>query len=308
MKWIRLATVATLTSTIFAGGVQAVANDEPTPNQEPSGERRRQNTENNIEFRAGDGESVEVVPPVPYPPVTIVDPDPPTGPLTIAHVPKKFDFGIQRISTTNEFYPIVAEQEKLVTGDDEGEEISRDNGEEVRVPFVSFAQIVDTRGLIDSQWELNLDLTEFTTSSGENLRGAYLELLEPTIVHNGATEEELQALPDDHEDKDYLLQLLPNAFTTPNELGNQSLIIPANSTNVPVMSATDGQGQGVSSIYWGDQEELNAAHESETDPVLNHAIRLHIPGTATPQAAEYTATLTWHLTSAMDANGETVPD
>ncbi|WEI91774.1 WxL domain-containing protein [Enterococcus casseliflavus] len=307
MKWIRLATVASLTSTIFAGGVQAVANDEPTPNQEPSGERRRQNTENNIEFRAGDGESVEVVPPVPYPPVTIVDPDPPTGPLTIAHVPKKFDFGVQRISTANVSYPIIAEQEKLVTGDDE-EEISRDNDEEVRVPFVSFAQIVDTRGLIDSQWELNLDLTEFTTSSGENLRGAYLELLEPTIVHNEYTEEELQALPDDHEDRDYLLQLLPNAFTTPNELGNESLIIHANSTNVTVMSATDGQGQGVSSIYWGDQEELNAAHESETDPVLNHAIRLHIPGTATPQAAEYTATLTWHLTSAMDANGETVPN
>ncbi|MFS0934824.1 WxL domain-containing protein [Enterococcus casseliflavus] len=308
MKWIRLATVAALTSTIFAGGVQVVADDEPTPNPEPSEERRSQETENNIEFRAGDGESVEVVPPVPYPPVTIVDPDPPTGPLTIAHVPKKFDFGIQRISTTNEFYPIIAEQEKLVIGDDDEEEISRDNDEEVRVPYVSFAQIVDTRGLIDSQWELNLDLTEFTTSSGSNLRGAYLELLEPTIVHNGATEEELQALPDDHEDKDYLLQLLPNAFTTPNELGNQSLIIPANSTNVPVMSATEGQGQGTSSIYWGDQEELTAAHEAGTDPVLNQAIRLHIPGTATPQAAEYTATLTWHLTSATDGNGETVPD
>lgn len=308
MKWIRLATVAALTSTIFAGGVQVVADDEPTPNPEPSEERRSQETENNIEFQAGDGESVEVVPPVPYPPVTIVDPDPPTGPLTIAHVPKKFDFGIQRISTTNEFYPIIAEQEKLVIGDDDEEEISRDNDEEVRVPYVSFAQIVDTRGLIDSQWELNLDLTEFTTSSGSNLRGAYLELLEPTIVHNGATEEELQALPDDHEDKDYLLQLLPNAFTTPNELGNQSLIIPANSTNVPVMSATEGQGQGTSSIYWGDQEELTAAHEAGTDPVLNQAIRLHIPGTATPQAAEYTATLTWHLTSATDGNGETVPD
>lgn len=308
MKWIRLATVAALTSTIFAGGVQAVADGEPTPNPEPSGERRSQETENNIEFRAGDGESVEVVPPVPHPPVTIVDPDPPTGPLTIAHVPKKFDFGIQRISTTNEFYPIIAEQEKLVIGDDDEEEISRDNDEEVRVPYVSFAQIVDTRGLIDSQWELNLDLTEFTTSSGSNLRGAYLELLEPTIVHNGATEEELQALPDDHEDKDYLLQLLPDAFTTPNELGNQSLIIPANSTNVPVMSATEGQGQGTSSIYWGDQEELTAAHEAGTDPVLNQAIRLHIPGTATPQAAEYTAILTWHLTSATDGNGETVPD
>lgn len=31
MKWIRLATVAALTSTIFAGGVQVVADDEPTP-------------------------------------------------------------------------------------------------------------------------------------------------------------------------------------------------------------------------------------------------------------------------------------
>jgi len=307
MKWIRLATVAVLTSTIFAGGVQVVADEEPTPNPEPSGERRSQETENNIEFRAGDGEGVVVVPPVPYPPVTIVDPDPPTGPLTIAHVPKKFDFGIQRISTANEFYPIFAEHEKLVTGDDE-EEITRDNDEDVRVPYVSFAQIVDTRGLIDSQWELNLDLTEFATSSGSNLRGAYLEFLNPTIVHNDYTEEELKALPDDHEDKDYLLQLLPNAFTTPDELGNQSLIVPANSTNVPVMSATDGQGQGVSSIYWGDQEELNAAHEAGTDPVLNQAIRLHIPGTATPQAAEYTATLTWHLTSATDGNGETVPD
>ncbi len=30
MKWIRLATVAALTSTIFAGGVQVVADDEPT--------------------------------------------------------------------------------------------------------------------------------------------------------------------------------------------------------------------------------------------------------------------------------------
>lgn len=89
MKWIRLATVATLTSTIFAGGVQVVAAEEE--NNQPKTPLFEVETPNEVNFIEGEEDVDDVENPVPYPPV-IIDPLPVKGPLTIVYVPEKIRF------------------------------------------------------------------------------------------------------------------------------------------------------------------------------------------------------------------------
>ncbi len=110
MKWIRLATVAALTSTIFAGGVQVVADEGE--NNEPKTPLFEVETPNEVTFTEGEEEVVDVENPVPYPPV-IIDPLPVKGPLTIVYVPEKFDFGSQAITSSAAKYSLIAEMQNV---------------------------------------------------------------------------------------------------------------------------------------------------------------------------------------------------
>lgn len=133
MKFINLTTVAALSTTIFAGGVHAFADES-----KETGEVRQITTDGQITFTPNDDapnvESDPDGPEVEIPPV--VGPDGENnGPLTIAYVPT-MNFGSQIISSVDMQYNMVAErQQKAGT-----------TGEENKVPYVSFAQVQDMRG------------------------------------------------------------------------------------------------------------------------------------------------------------------
>ncbi|MDB1693597.1 WxL domain-containing protein [Enterococcus casseliflavus] len=280
MKWIRLATVATLTSTIFAGGVQAVANDEPrTPLFEVE-------TPNEVTFTQGEEDIDDVENPLEYPPV-IIDPLPVKGPLTIVYVPEKFDFGQQAITSSAAEYSLIAEMQNV----DENHPLAV--GLPDTVPYVSLAQVSDTRGNSAADWTLSLALTEFVgQDTGDILYGAQLHFIDPQIKHNDGTGPAEEA---------------PVAPVT--ETGGDRVILNANTdlaSSIPVMTAGPNQGQGRSSVFWGDQDKMMNEFEGNdfTGTILNDRIQLHLPSAATPQQDTYTATLTWTLSTTVSADGE----
>lgn len=268
MKTLRFATIAALSASILAGGaVSAFAN-----------ESRSTETDNTVTFTANEEEENEVEPPVTEPEVGPIEPTPPgqTGPLTLAYVSPTFDFGQQVISAQDQVYSMIAEEQtQTATGD--------------LVPYVSFAQVIDTRGTHDG-WTLSVDLTDFASEeSNHTLTGAQIEFVSPDIVYNG-----------------------DDAERTPTAAKNNgdSLFLNVGQDDVVVMNANDGQGAGRSSIVWGDQLDLNeqAEENEEGQAVLNHGIRLHVPGSTTQDAAQYNATMTWSLSSVADGEGETIPE
>lgn len=266
MKSIRLVTAAALTATILAGGVTNVF----------AAELRGAETDNTVTFTANEEEEIEVNPPVPEPPIDPIDPPPGvTGPLTLSYVSPTFDFGQQAITTQDRDYAMIAEMQTSA-------------GEPV--PYVSFAQVIDTRGTHEG-WTLSVDLTDFESSanSDNTLTGAQIEFVAPWVAYEGADTDRT-----------------PSAATNDGD----SLFLNVGQNDVVVMSANDGQGAGRSSIVWGDQTDLNdqAQTNEEDEDVLNHAIRLHVPGSTSPDAAQYNATMTWSLSSVADGNGETIPE
>ena len=280
MKWIRLATVATLTSTIFAGGVQAVANDEPrTPLFEVE-------TPNEVTFTQGEEDIDDVENPLEYPPV-IIDPLPVKGPLTIVYVPEKFDFGQQAITSSAAEYSLIAEMQNV----DENHPLAV--GLPDTVPYVSLAQVSDTRGNSAADWTLSLALTEFVgQDTGDILYGAQLHFIDPQIKHNDGTGPAEEA---------------PVAPVT--ETGGDRVILNANTdlaSSIPVMTAGPNQGQGRSSVFWGDQDKMMEQFNEDdfNDTILNDRIQLHLPSAATPQQDTYTATLTWTLSTTVSVDGE----
>lgn len=280
MKWIRLATVATLTSTIFAGGVQAVANDEPrTPLSEVE-------TPNEVTFTEGEEDVDDVENPVPYPPV-IIDPLPVKGPLTIVYVPEMFDFGEQAITSSAAEYSVIAEMQNV----DENHPLAIDNNLTGEVPYVSLAQVSDTRGNSAADWTLSLALTEFVgQNTGDILYGAQLHFIDPQIKHNDGTGPAEEA---------------PEASITDGD----RVILNANTdlaSSIPVMTAGLNQGQGRSSVFWGDQDKMMDQYEDDdfTGTILNDRIQLHLPSAATPQQDTYTAALTWILATTVSVDGE----
>ncbi|MBV6372590.1 hypothetical protein IGJ74_000821 [Enterococcus sp. AZ009] len=265
MKSIRLVTAAVLTATILAGGVTNVF----------AAENRGAETDNTVTFTPNE-EEVVINPPVIEPEIDPIDPVPPgqTGPLTLAYVSPTFDFGEQAITTQDRAYSMIAEEQ---TADGEP------------VPYVSFAQVVDTRGKHEG-WTLSVDLTDFVSAtSNDSLLGAQIEFVAPWVAYEGTDTDRT-----------------PSAATNNGE----SLFLNVGQDDVVVMSANDGQGAGRSSLVWGDQTDLNNQAESNADDedVLNHGIRLHVPGSANPDAARYAATMTWSLSSVADNEGETTPE
>ncbi|MDO7870076.1 MAG: WxL domain-containing protein [Enterococcus casseliflavus] len=286
MKWIRLATVAALTSTIFAGGVQVVADEGE--NNEPKTPLFEVETPNEVTFTEGDDDVDGVENPIPYPPV-IIDPLPVKGPLTIVYVPEKFDFGQQAITSSAAEYSLIAEMQKV----DEEHPVAVDDELTGEVPYVSFAQVSDTRGNSAADWTLSLSLTDFIgKETGDILYGAQLHFIDPQIKHNDGTGPTNEA---------------PVAPVT--ETDGDRVILNANTdleSSIPVMTAGANQGQGRSSVFWGDQDKMMEQFNDDdfTETILNDLIQLHLPSAATPQQDAYTATLTWTLSTTVGADGE----
>lgn len=284
MKWIRLATVAALTSTIFAGGVQVVADDGE--NNEPKTPLFEVETPNEVTFTEGEEEVDDVENPLEYPPV-IIDPLPVKGPLTIVYVPEMFDFGQQAITSSSAEYSVIAEMQNV----DEEHQLAIDNNLTGEVPYVSFAQVSDTRGNSAADWTLSLALTDFIgKDTGDILYGAQLHFIDPQIKHNDGTgpADEAPVAPVTNGDR-----VILNADT---DLAS----------SIPVMTAGANQGQGRSSVFWGDQDKMMEQFNDDdfNDTILNDRIQLHLPSAATPQQDTYEATLTWLLSTTVGEDGE----
>lgn len=268
MKLIRLATVAALTTTILAAGAAGAFADEVETK-----EVRDVNTTGQIEFTPSDNEELEVVPPESGPDVDIETELPgTTGPLSIVKA-ARMNFGKQVISNQTKEYNMVAEMQQL-----RGTE-----GDENKVPYVSFAQVQDVRG-DNSGWDLKVSMTDFTSQTQNNvLTGAEIEFVDSRIQYEGIDQ---TLAPSNH---------------------SAGLVLRPNDAGVSVMTAEAEKGAGVSSVVWGDQADLNAQFANEEIEVVeNDSIRLSVPGTTAKDATTYQSTLTWELstTPGADAGAE----
>ncbi|NKD39842.1 WxL domain-containing protein, partial [Enterococcus casseliflavus] len=242
MKFIRLATVAALSTTIFAGGVQAFA--EEADQEKETQEVRKTTTDGQITFTPGNDDTVvdpgDEGPDVEIPPITGPDGEN-KGPLTIALVPT-MNFGSQIISTTDEHYNMVAEMQQR-TGT---------TGEENMVPYVSLAQVQDTRGTNEG-WELSVSLTEFqapTDTLNKVLKGAKITLFDPTLRYS-----------------------IDDADQEPS-IHASGLELTPNNDAVPIMTAANNQGAGTSTAVWGDHDAIAKQVEDGRAVVENEAIQL----------------------------------
>lgn len=263
MKFIRLISVTALSTTILAGGVQVFADGE----QKETSEVRKTTTEGQITFTPGnDDTEVDKLPEGPdvtIPPITGPDGQN-KGPLTIATVPK-MNFGSQIISTTDKNYNMVAErQQKAGT-----------TGAENMVPYVSLAQVQDTRGT-NKGWKLTVSLSEFEgpkDTQNSILKGAKITLFNPELIYSV---EDLEQKPEVHATG---LEILP---------GEKA---------VPVMTAAAKKGAGSTSVVWGNYATIAQQVTAGADVVENEAIKLFVPGSTAKDAVTYRSTLTWELTT-----------
>ncbi|MGG5302909.1 hypothetical protein IGJ83_000519 [Enterococcus pernyi] len=266
MKFVRLATIAALSSTIFAGGLTAFADETPETPEETSKAVTKVETDGIIEFTPNEEEELVVVPPEGGPDVEI-EPEVPgtTGPLSIMKA-ATMNFGSQVISNQDQTYNMIAEKQQK-TGT---------TGEENKVPYVSFAQVQDVRGT-NAGWDLQVRMSDFkatTETVNDTLLGAQISLLNPRIQYEGSTSGNA---PVAHAAE---LKLIPNESA------------------VSVMTAEKDKGAGVSSVVWGNQANLDAQEADDTvDVVTNNAIQLFVPGSTAKDAAQYKSTLTWELSS-----------
>lgn len=187
MKFIRLATIAALSTTILAGGAASAFAQEV----------RDVTTDGQIEFRPAneDDGDLEVIPPETDPdaPDVVLPPEVPgtTGPLSIVKA-AHMNFGTQIISNQDQVYNMVAEMANLADGSGQ-------------VPYVSFAQVQDLRGT-NAGWDLQVSLDDFTSNTQNNvLTGAEVGLMASRIEYPGNNAENA---PSNHADG---LRLIPGA-------------------------------------------------------------------------------------------------
>ncbi|WP_368742772.1 WxL domain-containing protein [Enterococcus casseliflavus] len=266
MRFLRFATSTVLAATLLIGGFQGTA-----------AEVRVAETDGQVSFVPNDRDPTEVIPPDPGPegPDVVIPPIGPegqTGPLTIAYAPT-LDFGTQEISNRDAIYSMVAEKQQLTDT----------QGEENKVPYVSFAQVQDTRGS-NAGWRLTVALSAFESGTQHNeLRGAQIIFASREVEYISFNQENA---PSAHE---------------------AGLRLDANGAAQAVLTADAGKGAGTSSVVWGDQDELNAQYQDQAPVVRNEAIQLFVPGATAKDAALYVATLTWQLSTTTPQSGETVP-
>lgn len=234
------------------------------------GQVREITTEGDITFVEGSGdEPIEVEPPVdPEEPIIIppVEPETNRGPLTIAYVPN-ISFGERAISAYDQEYNAIAPEFAMESG-------------EGTLPYIHFAQVQDTRGTY-AGWDLTVSLTEFTNSEAstvnKTLRGAQLNFKNGLATNNGLSEQ-LATAPD-------------NVTLRPGQ----------EATNL--LSASEGKGAGIQSIYWGELDALNTVEVTDEEGEIidtyaeNPSVTLDVPGATEKDQAQYTATLTWNLTA-----------
>lgn len=267
MKLLRFATIAALSSTILTGGAISAFAEEA----------REVKTDGQIQFTAPtdeDGE-LEVIPPIDPDeddaPDVELDPeiDGTTGPLSIMKA-ATMNFGSQVISNQDQVYDMVAEMQQL-----RGTE-----GDENKVPYVSFAQVQDLRGTNEG-WNLQVRLSDFESGTQNNqLTGAEITFVDHMLRYDGSNQANA---PEAHEEG---MTLMPDGAAR------------------PVMTAAQGKGAGASSVVWGNQADLNAQFADETiEVVKNNAIQLFIPGSTAKDAATYESTLTWELTATPSEEG-----
>lgn len=266
MRFLRFATSTVLAATLLIGGFQGTA-----------AEVRVAETDGQVSFVPNDRDPTEVIPPDPGPegPDVVIPPIGPegqTGPLTIAYAPT-LDFGTQEISNRDAVYSMMAEKQQLTDT----------QGEENKVPYVSFAQVQDTRGS-NAGWRLTVALSAFESGTQHNeLRGAQIIFASREVEYISFNQENA---PSAHE---------------------AGLRLDANGAAQAVLTADAGKGAGTSSVVWGDQDELNAQYQDQAPVVRNEAIQLFVPGATAKDAALYVATLTWQLSTTTPQSGETVP-
>lgn len=248
MRFLRFATSTVLAATLLIGGFQGTA-----------AEVRVAETDGQVSFVPNDRDPTEVIPPDPGPEgpdvvIPPIGPDGQTGPLTIAYAPT-LDFGTQEISNRDAVYSMVAEKQQLADT----------QGEENKVPYVSFAQVQDTRGS-NAGWRLTVALSAFESGTQHNeLRGAQIIFASREVEYISFNQENA---PSAHE---------------------AGLRLDANGAAQAVLTAYAGKGAGTSSVVWGDQEELNAQFQDQAPVVRNEAIQLFVPGATAKDAALYVA-------------------
>ncbi|CRH23261.1 WxL domain-containing protein [Carnobacterium maltaromaticum] len=219
-------------------------------------EAREVETNGQITFIPNDEEELVVVPPETEGPDVEIPPSIPgtTGPLSIVYVPT-MSFGLQKISNQNQTYEMIAEMHELKDGSG-------------KAAYTSFAQVQDIRGNNEG-WKLMVTASEFTSDTANNvLTGARISLLSPAMNYSG---DKLNS-PTVHEDT---LVLNPGESTE-------------------IMSASEGNGAGISSVIWGDQAYLDASTDTE---VRNKFIKLFVPGSTVKDATVYNASLNWELST-----------
>lgn len=260
MKFIRLATIAALSTTILAGGSSSALADEV----------REVTTEGQIQFTADEEGELEVIPPVVDPDVEI-KPEVPgtTGPLSIVKA-ATMNFGSQVISNQDQTYNMVAEMAELTNPETDGPK---------EVPYVSFAQVQDVRGT-NAGWDLKLSLSDFEAPTAQNkiLTGAQITLVNSQVRYEGSNTDNA---PTAHEAG---LTLLPNGAA-------RSVMTAAQGKGAGASSVVWGDQADLTAQFEAE------GFDPETDVVENDAIQLSIPGSTAKDATTYTSTLTWELTS-----------
>lgn len=266
MKRYPFALAATL-SVMSLSSAQTIFAEETTETTPKNVE-----TTGTITFTPAEGPSV-VVPPVEEPDVIPPEiPDKTAGPLAIVHAPT-LNFGKQEISVEDKTYEMQAEQATTKGGD--------------IIPYVSFVQVQDLRGT-NAGWNLKVSLSAFKSEGTQNntLKGAKLLFKEGTINYSGK-----EAIAGSEPKLAYKekLEIEPDK--------GSSYVMTAKSENVEKKQI--GEGAGLASLIWGNQEDLNSSYNgtNDLDKVVNESITLFVPGKTTKDAATYTATLTWELTN-----------
>jgi hypothetical protein len=212
-----------------------------------------------------------VTPPVnPENPNTSVDPINPdgtkpnqgTGGELSIDFASSLDFGMNEISNKNQVYFAQAQKyykSSLITP--------------------NFIQVTDNRGTLKG-WTLKVyekvQLRAQKAPKYEELKGASMSFLKPTLVTNGDAKS-----PKSYE----VMDLIP---------GVETLIAQADS----------GEGGGTWLVRWGSKKELFKkellAGEENIERYFTSAVSLYVPGSTPKEAADYRTNLTWILSELPD--------
>lgn len=176
------------------------------------------------------------------------------GPLSIDYV-SHMSFGEQTISGSNaEYHPLL-------------QSWKYDNDSKTAY-IPQFAQITDKRGE-NSGWTLKVERTQFATASGDELKGAEINVENAEVVKVSDIDDSAKPTG-------------LNKFTIPLEGA------------VDIVTAAEDQGMATWSYSLG---EAVSTEEASKDPeATNQNITLSVPGTAKKiQDEEYTSSITWTL-------------